>query len=121
VGPDYILWFGCILLGIFIGWVAPVTSWYAIRRGALLGVGSWGIGILIGSAPEFAADVLWALITLDKKYGPVFGIIEYPIIAIGYSLILAALLISFRRALARTSSNRTVERDARKNGARPTP
>ena len=95
MGIDYVYWSAVAILGPVVAYVQS-RSGGRISRTCLLGLALVLTGVLLGMGSAASWGRLFELLAFSSKWA---GLIEYRIIALGYSLMLAAMLLFVMRLL----------------------
>ena len=102
---DYVYWIFWIFIGLLIGVRARLPSYRSVCRILLLGATLVMSGLVIGLC---SGHRVAQLLLFDRALEPLAGALEFRLIAFGYTLIFAGLLLR-----ARLRHARNAERDAR--------
>lgn len=63
----------------------------------LLGVGCLIVGLFLGLNSEFSSRRLISLLVFDGALAPLYGTMEYRIVAMGYALIIGSACLLLRK------------------------
>ena len=97
---DYVYWIFWIFIGLLIGVRARLPSYRSVFRILLLGATLVMSGLAIGLA---SGHRVAQLLIFDRALEPVAGALEFRLIAFGYTLIFAGLLLRARLRHARNA------------------
>ena len=97
---DYVYWIFWIFIGLLIGVRARLPSYRSVFRILLLGATLVMSGLVVGL---FSGHRVARLLPFERALGPVAGALEFRLIAFGYTLICAGLLLRARSRRARNA------------------
>lgn len=90
---DYVYWIFWIFIGLLIGVRARPQSRQSLFRILMLGAGFVIAGLVVGLASGHSVA---QLLVFDRELEPAAVALEYRLIAFGYTLLFAWLLLSLR-------------------------
>ena len=90
---DHVYWIFWVFIGLLIGVRARLQSHRSVFRILLLGAVLVMSGIVIGLA---SGHKVAQLLMFDRELEPVAGALEYRLIAFGYALLFAGILLGAR-------------------------
>lgn len=93
---EYVYWIFSVAIGLLIGVFGKPREKRAVPALLFLGVTLVGAGVAFSFSSLQSNEPMYGRFIFDRKLAPLLGLLEYRLLALGYSFLIGALILTVR-------------------------